>query len=386
VFCLLLLCLIAGAFTQSLTDAQKLDQAVSLAQSVVCESDTCKTRQKDVVTRLTNLKFYLPATTPVPPPPPPVYVTQSVFEALVARVAKLETAAPAPTPVPVPTPTPTTTPIPQPPPTGGANAYFDALKAGANVQSAYAIRTTEEIAKYNTGGYPVKVTYDAANDAARWQWNTNDGPSAEQLRFPIALTRPASGTSSLLIVADFKWDTGWMTEFNTTTGKIDGWKWLQVTDVTSPTGTRPSLWFEPQMRFIGAAPSLLSYFGARAYKGARAPSAIGATTCGAFRLFDTVTPMQCFAAKPNTWTRLWLQITETAGQPVATISMWMADETQEPTQVLNAVEIHSDGNHQQFWIEYNSSWDVRAGGPMAAWARNVLVLKDAQPILHKPVR
>jgi hypothetical protein len=182
---LLLLCLGAVAFTQSLTDAQKLDQAVSLAQSVVCESDTCKTRQKDVVTRLTNLKFYLPATTPVPPPPPPVYVTQSVFDALVARVAKLESGtAPTPTPTPTPPPEPTPTPIPPPPASTEANAYFAYLLARPDFWKGYSLRPKagepitspfyeKQLLHKKNGGYsysdsaPLAVNYDATMDAAK---------------------------------------------------------------------------------------------------------------------------------------------------------------------------------------------------------------------------
>jgi hypothetical protein len=174
---LLLLCLIAGAFTQSLTDAQKLDQAISLAQSVVCESDTCKTRQKDVVTRLTNLKVYLPATTPVPPPPPPVYVTQSVFDALVERVAKLETAAPAPTPVPTPTPTPTPVPTPTPEPIPGAHPYFEMLAKHPAFYKAYSLRDSKQLAAGDKGGLHAfdcdpatadqAFRYDATMDAAK---------------------------------------------------------------------------------------------------------------------------------------------------------------------------------------------------------------------------
>jgi hypothetical protein len=172
VFCLLLLCLIAGAFTQSLTDAQKVDQAIALVSSVTCETDTCRTRQKDVTTRLGTFKTYLPVSTPLPPPAPPVYATVTMLEALAARVAKLETATPAPAPVPTPTPTPeptpTPTPIPPPPASTEANGYFKALVSRADHWLSYSLRDQAQLLQYkNANSLPPSVNYDATADAAK---------------------------------------------------------------------------------------------------------------------------------------------------------------------------------------------------------------------------
>jgi hypothetical protein len=214
---LLLLCLGAVAFTQSLTDAQKVDQAIALVKSVGGLTDTGLTNQKNILTRLETLKGQFivvePTPDPEPPPPPPVYVTQTTFDAalaeITARIAKLE-AAPTPTPTPEPTPTPTPTPvpppaevcgngidddkdgqidegctvIPPPPPSGEAHTYFDNLvarpdfyagrslrpKAGAAAGTPY---DEKQLLSRNAGGLhasgscPGSFIYDPALDAAR---------------------------------------------------------------------------------------------------------------------------------------------------------------------------------------------------------------------------
>jgi hypothetical protein len=390
VFCLLLLCLIAGAFTQSLTDAQKVDQAIALVSSVTCETDTCRTRQKDVSTRLSTFKTYLPVSTPLPPPAPPVYATVTMLEALAARVLKLETGtapAPVPTPTPTPTPEPTQPPVVLPPPSAEANAYADALckQAGA---ACYRLQSQTEIDKYRFGRglYLPKVDYDATANAAKWQWGTGD-ISAEQIRVPVSLTKPATGTSSVTIISDHRWDSAWMTEFRDASGNALGWKWLQV----AVNGT--ARWFEPQMRWVGGLPPALGWYGAREYAGVRAPttdgSASGGTPICGRNFGESVGPMlNCFQSKPNTWTRTWIRISMTAGDDYASVSWWMADETQEAMPIVLNANLKIVGPVSQFWFEYNTSAEQRVGGPMQAWARNVIVLRDVDSAstLQKPVK
>jgi hypothetical protein len=154
VFCLLLLCLIAGAFTQSLTDAQKVDQAIALVSSVTCDTDTCRTRQKDVTTRLGTFKTYLPVSAPIPPPAPPVYATVTMLDALAARVAKLESGTPTPTPTPEPTPAPTPTPDPIVlPPITGSHGYFDALVSQPSFLKGFSLRDADQLKGIAEGGY-----------------------------------------------------------------------------------------------------------------------------------------------------------------------------------------------------------------------------------------
>jgi hypothetical protein len=382
VFFLLLLCLGAVAFTQSLTDAQKLDQAVSLAQSVVCESDTCKTRQKDVVTRLTNLKFYLPATTPVPPPPPPVYVTQSVFDALVARVAKLEgvttpTPVPTPEPTPVPTPTPTPTPIPLPPPSTDGHGYFDALSKRADVLASYSLRDPKQLARKVDGGFahcgscPLFVTYDPINDpdprkqdAAKIVVGGNN--LQNQVRFPI----PATAGSLLLT-----WDAWFGKEWARSNTGLTSYKTWQI---ASPAET---IWLETRNRWRETG-SLYTvdtrFYGNSTMYGANVTDN------------DPLGPMAgAFAVQPETWVRYWVFL-KPAGA-FYEYSLWVADETREPVKVLDKllVKLNSVGP-RAFWIEYNTSTtEIIGTRPLVSYNRNLVMLAgldDPTPLLQKPVK
>ena len=110
--------------------------------------------------------------------------------------------------------------------------YYDTRTKRADCQAAYSLRTQGQLDKYRQVG-EVKVNYDPQMDAARWQW-IKDDESADQIRVPIRLDRPTSGTSRVLIVSDHRWDTGWFTEFKDSRGiPIGGWKWLQFTSMTA---------------------------------------------------------------------------------------------------------------------------------------------------------
>ena len=305
-----------------------------------------------------------------------------------------------PTPVPVlPVPQPPTPPIPPPEPGLTRHDYFDALSARPDVLAAYPLRTQEEIARYRYGSYPAKVAYDPGADAARWTWG-QDEVNAEQLRMPLGLTRPAAGSSKVLIISDHYWDESWFTEFaetrfpdGTIAKRLDGWKWLQVTDKVPERTRVGNIWCEPQMRWVGHDPDILAWFGVRGYAAVRPPtvtSGLGVIAEGRNFLSGTLGPMLgAFKAKARTWTRAFIEIEQRAGDDYARISFWMADETQAATPIILGAEMLSGGVNDTFWIEYNTSREVRSGGPMAAWARNVVMLKDVSdplPLLLKPVR
>jgi hypothetical protein len=70
------------------------------------------------------------------------------------------------------------------------------------------------------------------------------------------------------------------------------------------------------------------------------------------------------------------------------VSWWMADETQEAMPIVLNANLKIVGPVSQFWFEYNTSAEVRNGGPMQAWARNVIVLRDVDSAttFQKPVK
>ncbi len=358
------------------TDGQRLDQAEALLQSL--QGRVAKDGQRtlnQILSRVTTLRGQLLD---------PSYVQQP---------------APEPTPDPDPTPDPNPDPNPTPTPGGEGNDYYNTLVTRNDLHAAYSLRTQAEIDRYKFGQltYVVRVNYDASADAAKWSWGTND-LNAEQIRLPLVLTRPASGSSKLFIVSDHWWDEGWLTEWwyddNGTYTRLEGWKWLQVTDnYVDPTRTKQEKWFEPNMRWIGWDAPILSWFGARGYAAVNPPTVRGGDSvriCGKNFMSDSIGPMlNCFKAYANTWTRVFLEVEQRAGNDFAKISFWMADENQDPMPIILDAEMWSGGVNLMFWIEYNTSRPNRIGGPMAAYARNVVMLQDVAdptPLLLRPVR
>jgi hypothetical protein len=333
--------------------------------------------------RASSLSLTVTAAAPVPVPEP----------------VPVPTPVPEPTPEPTPTPTPAPTPIPEPPPPpippsppgGSTHAYFEALITRPDCVASYSLRTAAQITQWSHGSYPGKVSYDSAADAAKFYWPP-DALNMTNLRVPLvsagSFVRPASGSSKLLIISDHWWDESWFTEWNyrDSTGAIvplEGWKWLQVTN--GDDGAH--IWFEPQMRWIGRD-GILARFGARGYGHAVAPTVKGGTSVmigGKNYGSDSLGPMlNYFNAKAKTWTRAYLEIEERAGDvdpvlgPYAHCSFWMADETRDPVPILLNAQMSSTavGLHKLFYLEYNSSRPNRVGGPMTAYARNLVMLKN----------
>lgn len=264
-------------------------------------------------------------------------------------------------------------------------AYFDQLVQRPDCLIAYSLRSQDQITKYKHPG-EVKVNYDPVMDAAKWSW-IRDDESAENLRLPILLERPASGTRKILIIADHRWDTGWFTEFKQPDGTwMGGWKWLQVTSGKSATNPEQRVSFEPRMRAIGEwaaehpnESDVLAIFDVREYMGVRAPTtSTGAVGCGVdFGEAVAINhQMGCFKARANRWTRSFIEIEVTAGDEFAKTSFWLADELQEPVAIFRNAEVRMYNPIREFWYEYDTSRPERLGGAMAAWGRNVVVLKD----------
>lgn len=280
----------------------------------------------------------------------------------------------------------------------GSHPYFDQLIQRPDCLIAYSLRTQAQIDKYRNP-QQVKVNYDAVMDAARWQW-IKDDTTADNLRLPILLERPASGSRRILIVSDHRWDTSWFTEFKQPDGNwMGGWKWLQVTSAKSATNSDQRIWFEPQMRAIGeyaqenpSNPPVLSLFSAREYLDAIAPTTTEAAVGCGIDMGESVAinrQQGCFKSYANTWTRTWIEVVLNAGEDYAHVSWWMADENQNPVTIFKGAKLKMFSPLREFWYEYDTSRPERKGGPMAAWGRNVVVLKDVAdptPLLVRPTR
>ena len=286
-----------------------------------------------------------------------------------------------------------------------SNTYYDTLVNRPDCMSGYSLRDAAQVNRYKSGTYPNTVSYDYARDpfpqkqdAAKWTWGDTGpkglNPNAEQIRVPIGLTRPASGSSKVLIISDHWWDDSWFTEWielrdDGTKGRLEGWKWQQVTD--NVTGNQ-NIWFEPQMRFIGRD-GILALFGARGYNSVRAPTVKGGSGLvidGVNYGSDGLGPMlHSFGAKAFTWTRSYIEVEQRAGDGYAHLSLWMADETRDPVVILRDAQMVSGGINGSFYIEYNTSRPKRIGGPMVAYAKNIVILKnvaDPTSVFARPIK
>jgi hypothetical protein len=171
---LLVALLLAGAFTQSLTDAQKIEQAIALVKSVQGLTDTGLTNQRNILTRLETLKGQL-VVTPEPPPPPPEYATVTMLKALEARVAKLEAAQ-------------------QPPADTTAHAYFDAVTSRSDCWKAFALRPL--------AGQNAAMTDCAQSRLSTQLLGTALGGFAETRSRPYTTTYCPTGTEPNCTTAD----------------------------------------------------------------------------------------------------------------------------------------------------------------------------------------
>jgi hypothetical protein len=279
------------------------------------------------------------------------------------------------------------------PPTSGPHAYFGALVARPDCLHAFSLRDQAQIDAYKKDSYDGIVSYDPENDphpqrqdAMKLFWPPGV-VNMNQVRLPIGVTRPETGSTKVLIVSDHWWDDSWFTEFKwlyTSASVPDGeirpmgiWKWLNVTDNYSG---GEKIWMEPQMDHIGEDPPTLSWFAARSYASVREPTVLGGEgtkLCGKNFGSSKIGPMlNCFQAKAFTWTRAFIEVEHRAGDEYARVSFWMADETQEAMPIFLDAQLLSGGTSVRFWIEYNSSKSNRVGGEMTAYARNVVMLKD----------
>jgi hypothetical protein len=104
---------------------------------------------------------------------------------------------------------------------------------------------------------------------------------------------------------------------------------------------------------------------------------------------DTLGPMLGeFPVATRTWTRFFVHVEFKAGDPYATVSFWVADETRHPVAIILDRRILNfepgtledpQGMLDSFWVEFNQS-QGRVGGEMIGYVRNVVVLKDVPDV------
>jgi len=103
-----------------------------------------------------------------------------------------------------------------------------------------------------------------------------------------------------------------------------------------------------------------------------------------------------FCSAPNQWVRFFMNIRQRAND-YDYVDMWIADEAQDPVQVLSNVAISvrpsgkSPNSISKFWVEFNSSTDdyLRLDNrDLVAYVRNFVALQDSgdpRGLLVRPV-
>jgi hypothetical protein len=434
---LLLLCLGAVAFTQSLTDAQKIDAFRVYLKALEPQlTPEGVTNVRNIGTRLGTLKDQFK---PVPVPEP------------------------VPEPVPTPTPTPTPVPTPAPPPSTEAHGYFDALCQLA--WKCYSLRDPKQLDYPKNGGYaagnssPLYVTYDATMDAAKVVIPPFAPASYTTLAAPLDATTPqvtmtawAGSTflvgrllrvddEALLITAvDALTKTATVQRGVVGTVAVSHAAGAGVfvnvnslpNQVRVPLGTVPgsvyfatwearwsdsylksgltnhkafqfslapsaAIWIEPQAHYGGGQgataiagfdPSKhIAAVQVRAYPNAISPTALpqGVTST------EPIRPMVgSFTIYPNRWTRFFVRIEHKAEGP-SLLDYWVADAETAPVQILKQIPVTIPAaGIDKFWLEFNTSTDRFVRGDLrelVAYVRNIAVLRDPGDVtglLQKP--
>lgn len=325
------------------------------------------------------------------------------------------------------------TPPEEPPPSGDStsdNENFDTLCERPDALFCVDFRSTADADNYSmqagsTSG-AADASYDATEDMGVITWEENE-VSSEQLRVSLgnghpadsaqgsvvntgtALEHPLVGTQKVLIQIDNKWDESWFSEFLQPGGtRMGGFKWLQISD--------NNIMFEPNMANIGdpdnsfivpgEMPMPLAWTYIRLYNFPVPPTENeppdNGTFCGASIPTDNGGPMigDCWKFYANRRTRIWIEMTHVAGEtvdigggvikPYAHFSVWLADEQQAPLKIVSDWTHTCDSaQHDEFWVEYDTSRPERDGGVMKAWVANLVVLKDyavaPETLMEKPV-
>jgi hypothetical protein len=248
------------------------------------------------------------------------------------------------------------------------HAYFNALVTRPEHYRSYSLRDPKQLATRNNGGYaqcnncPLDVTYNPTNDPDPRRQDAAKlvvPASNNDIGNPVYLPLGTQDGHTYLVT----WDAWWGAEFdygNTNLGTYKAFQFAQPGGTGSPCMGNPG-WFEVQERFNQASGSAIAKTTARSYFPAQDPI-----------------PGADFTVQPERWVRYWVLIEKNAEPTPSYFSMWMADTQAGPVQLLNRAALKSCASVSNFWIEFNTSsaWSTRVVGPLVAYLRNVVMLKD----------
>ncbi|MEM6995442.1 MAG: hypothetical protein AAF721_33340 [Myxococcota bacterium] len=281
------------------------------------------------------------------------------------------------------------------PPAVGDHSYFEWLMERPDVLAGYSLRDPSQLVDSAFTYEPDTDAYHSAQDAAKGVVPAGDGMSdanvgghgsGGQLRLPVDVSE------GRLI---YTWDVWWGAEFEAAPQEIGGEDGLRThkafqiaSNVRQP--DESSIWFEVRSHY-GQAPGTIGSTDARAYGTGLDNPILGPGTTGEGG--GQIGPLLAnFTLQTQTWTRYWVEIEvdTPSTDDFAEISMWAADETTEPTLLLDKVLLHSGGTMTEFWLEFNSSQKRGVGSePLTLYVRNLVMLHDpadpASALLQAPV-
>jgi hypothetical protein len=111
---------------------------------------------------------------------------------------------------------------------------------------------------------------------------------------------------------------------------------------------------------------------------------------------EPISPKADFCFAPNQWVRFFMHLRQRAND-YDYVDMWLADETQDPVQVLVNIPISvrptgkTPNSIKMFWLEYNTSTDSYYrldNRPLVSYFRNFVALRDTpdpRSFLIRPV-
>lgn len=261
------------------------------------------------------------------------------------------------------------------PPSSGLHAYFDGLKARADLYHAYSLRDQAQLITYRSAGTnkpPIRINYIYQNDpdprkqdAAKIVMPAGIGslPIDNQLKLPFGTL---DGNSYLTT-----WDAWYGSEMVYNNTAIINYKTFNFLAPRVANGV-PAIWGEINNRWSLAKADAGELTG-RYYATSTTPAGPGITA------YDPVQPQVVrFIIKPETWTRYWVLIEQKVnGDAWTRFSLWVADPTRGPTLILDQLPYSApNGGVPTFLVEYNTSTDTTPAGDRVSYIKNVIMLRN----------
>jgi hypothetical protein len=173
------------------------------------------------------------------------------------------------------------------------------------------------------------------------------------------------------------WDAWYTDEMRASQHGVSTWKTYQFRATSNP-----KIWFEVRTVF-SRAPTVndVAKIDVRGY------CCFGPNVTGN----EPLTPMVGeFIIRPGTWVRYW-QLTEQRADGHEYMSLWIADETHGPVQLLDRLLIEAGPGIAHVDLEFNTSTDRMLSPinrpPLVIYVKNFAILRDVAniwPLLQKP--